>query len=356
MENLPTTDPRARRTARSTLCSGRQRIAGRGLVHPGPPIPFSRPVGYTAGMNADPKPRRRWFHPRLNWLLFPPFIVEGFLLLSVHFGWFGFDKRTGEAAVIALATVIVSMLPISVCIVARLTCIVARFTGRRRFQYSLRSLMLVMLLACIGMSCVSAWMHRVRRQKLAVEAIKELGGQVEYDLTWRPEWFRSVLGKDAVATVVGVTFPDVFASSETDAGLKHLKGLQQLQKLNLDSTQVTDAGLEHLKRLPKLRVLNLCRTLVSDAGLEHLKGLTHLQDLNLRHTRVTDAGLEHLEGLTQLQQLNLWNTNVTDAGLECLKRVKQLHRLVLVDTKVTDEGVKRLQQALPNCQIYQHWP
>ena len=33
----------------------------------------------------------------------------------------------------------------------------------------------------------------------------------------------------------------------TDAGLEHLKGMKQLQKLDLYGTRVTDAGLEHLK-------------------------------------------------------------------------------------------------------------
>jgi Leucine-rich repeat (LRR) protein len=61
--------------------------------------------------------------------------------------------------------------------------------------------------------------------------------------------------------------------------------------------------------------------------LENLQGLTQLSILWLDHTAVTDAGLEHLKGLTQLQTLDLSGTNVTD------------------------EGVKKLQQALPKCQI-----
>lgn len=42
---------------------------------------------------------------------------------------------------------------------------------------------------------------------------------------------------------------------------------------------------------------------------------------------MTDAGLLHLQGLSQLQVLQLYNT------------------------QVTRQGVKKLQQALPNCEI-----
>ena len=45
---------------------------------------------------------------------------------------------------------------------------------------------------------------------------------------------------------------------------------------------------------------------MTDAGLEHLKGLTNLQWLDLGGISwVTDAGLEHLKGLTNLQSLDL---------------------------------------------------
>jgi len=41
--------------------------------------------------------------------------------------------------------------------------------------------------------------------------------------------------------------------------------------------------------------LNLCHTKVTDGGLEHLKGLTQLQQLNVIGTSVTDAGAKSLE-------------------------------------------------------------
>ena len=49
--------------------------------------------------------------------------------------------------------------------------------------------------------------------------------------------------------------------------------------------------------------------------------------------------------------LLLGDTQVTDAGLVHLQRLTQLRWLLLHNTKVTDEGVRKLQQALPDCQI-----
>ena len=41
----------------------------------------------------------------------------------------------------------------------------------------------------------------------------------------------------------------------------------------------------------------------------------------------------------------------TDNELERVKRLTQLRVLLLPRTRVTDEGVKKLQEALPNCDI-----
>ena len=107
-------------------------------------------------------------------------------------------------------------------------------------------------------------------------------------------------------------------------GLQHLKGLPQLQRLDLVGTTVSDAGLEHIEGLAQLQSLYLGDTKVSDAGLQHLKGLTQLKLLGLNETRVSDAGLEHLKGLTQLQSLYLGHTKVSDPGLRHLKGLRQL--------------------------------
>ena len=128
----------------------------------------------------------------------------------------------------------------------------------------------------------------------------------------------------------------------TDAGLKELAGLNQLQELDLYRTKVTDAGLKELAALTQLRTLDLSETAVTDAGLKELAALTQLRTLDLSETAVTGAGLKGLAGLTQLRTLNLWNTEVTDAGLKELAALTQLRTLDLRNTKMTDAGLKEL--------------
>ena len=61
--------------------------------------------------------------------------------------------------------------------------------------------------------------------------------------------------------------------------------------------------------------------------------------------------MEHLKGLTQLHHLSLSLTPVTDTELEHVKELTQLEVFFLDGTKVTDTGVRKLQRALPNCEI-----
>lgn len=180
-------------------------------------------------------------------------------------------------------------------------------------QFGLRSLFLVMLLACLGMSWIGVKMQRARKQREAVEAILRLGGEVVYDYEVvdgsrgmiqggpleqihgaqpsSPKWLRSLLGDYFFTDVVRVT---------------------------LHRPRLTDADLQHVKG--------------------HLEALTHLQELWLLDTRMTDAGLEHLKGLTQLHWLTVEDGCGDYGGYS-------------TPTPATNEGRKRVQQALPNCNI-----
>jgi Leucine-rich repeat (LRR) protein len=144
----------------------------------------------------------------------------------------------------------------------------------------------------------------------------------------------------------------------TDSGLQNLKGLTQLRKLNLSCTPITDAGLEYLEGMTDLRELDLTACWkITDAGLRHLKELRKLDKLSLADVeKVTDAGLEHLTALPNLQTLNLRGTAITDAGLARLSALKTLKELDVAETKVTYAGVRKLQQTATECKVFGHLP
>jgi hypothetical protein len=250
------------------------------------------------------QPKLRWYQPTPGRLLLVLLAVEAVLLLSERCQWFAFNEKKGWTVLIAIASIVVG-------IVLMLLWFVLALLVHWRFQYSLRTLLLLVAVVAILCSWLATETQQARNQSEAVKAIRRLGGEVvrdcdthDYSLTStppEPEWLRELLGGDFFENVVIVY---------------------------INAPQATDADLEHVR------------------------GLTHLQCLYVVRMQVTDAGLKYLEELRELQELHLDNAQVTDLGLEYLKGATQLERLHIAGTHVTDEGVKELQLALPNCEIY----
>ena len=110
--------------------------------------------------------------------------------------------------------------------------------------------------------------------------------------------------------------------------LSPLSGLQSLQTLNCNSTQVSD--LSPLSGLQSLQSLYCNSTQVSD--LSPLAGLQSLQTLYCNHTQVSD--LSPLAGHPSLHTLNCAHTQVSD--LSPLAGLPSLHTLDCSDTQVSD--------------------
>ena len=199
------------------------------------------------------------------------------------------------------------------------------------YQYSLRTLLLFMVLCAFACSWFAVKMQQARRQREAVKAIEEASGIVVYDYELNrppvgspqppgPAWMRKLLGVD------------FFAAAE----LAYLR---------------SDASQEHLKDLPKLKTISLWETQVTDASLKNLIGLSNLGNVVFPPEQITDAGLVHLKGLTNLHRLDLSKSQITDAGLQHLKGWTNLEDLHIDRTQVTAAAAEELQRALPNCKI-----
>ena len=130
----------------------------------------------------------------------------------------------------------------------------------------------------------------------------------------------------------------------TDAGMAHLGGLTRLRELSIsESPRLTGKGLAHLSGVRQLKDLRLLDTSVDDAGLYHLRNLNQLEGLILFRSRVVGSGFQHLSGLNQLKRLEITESPFTDIGLRHIAAFKRLESLFLNETRVGDDGVQYLE-------------
>jgi Leucine-rich repeat (LRR) protein len=145
---------------------------------------------------------------------------------------------------------------------------------RRFFQFSLRSLLVVMLVVCVTL----AWkVEKAKKQREAVAWVQESGGSVSYDYEFDdarkrvpnpqppgPKWLRELVGIDYFDDVVQVRQDKLPHNDITP-----LAGLTSLVWLDLRGTQVSD--VTPLAGLTTLNILSLQKTQVSEEDYKKLQ-------------------------------------------------------------------------------------
>ncbi len=223
--------------------------------------------------------------------------------------------------------------------------------GKRRwYQYSLRTLMIVVTLFAVACSWFAVKLQQAKRQKYAALAIMELGGFVgyEYEMTSSRvrlrgatpalAWLRGILGDDFFNAVIYVNLSGKNISADYKG---RIAVLDNSTDMDVSAGNKVQIGAH---RIPKIMS-------ISDIDLECLRDLEGLQYLDLSGTEITDEGMKNLKGLHQLQFLSLDGAQITDVSLEYLKRLKQLKNLNVANTRITSEGLEELKNALPKAKI-----
>ena len=338
---------------------------------------------------------RAWTRPRNvagialcpAWLVFGSLAVTGLLFLSERWRWFPFNEHKGWTVLVAVAGV-------GVVLLAMLLWWLVALVFRWRFQFGIRTLLVLTVAVALPCSWVATEIREAKRHDEAVYLITKLGGSVLFDYQLdasnnlingaRPPataWLRSCMG-DGFFMCAGKVSIDgpltdeswkplesltelrslwLDSTDTTDEDLAHLKGSINLRSLSLlgqhGTSKISGEGLHHVKNLPQLEELCLCNAPITDAGLTQLGNLTQLKVVHLSNwasrwpsdqpPRVTDAGLRHLGKLTKLESLNLTGdgingTLMTDTSLEHLKELTALRSLVLTWTDVTHSGLRHL--------------
>ena len=122
-------------------------------------------------MDATTETRPRWFRLTPGRFVLALLAVEVLLWLSERFGWLGWHK--GYAVLTCVAVVGGAMLLMLVWFAMALVF-------RRRFQFNLRSLLVLVVVVALPCSWLAVRMQQARRQIEAADAIDKLGGRVFY--------------------------------------------------------------------------------------------------------------------------------------------------------------------------------
>ena len=116
----------------------------------------------------------------------------------------------------------------------------------------------------------------------------------------------------------------------------------------VESTPLSDQDLALIRDVPGLRVLQLdhADNKLTDAGMKEIAKLPQLEHLRIRGGSIGDDGLKALAKMPNLKALNLPQGRFTDAGLAQLKELPKLEMLRIGSPKVCVVTICRMPRAV----------
>ncbi len=146
---------------------------------------------------------------------------------------------------------------------------------RRWYQYTLRTLLAVMLLCALACSWYADRVEQARRQGEAVRLLGEgefaiydyqfdaVGDMLEDAKPATPQWLQDWWGTDFFHRVVVIHV-------NRRESLQRVGKLRWLEELYV-SCETTDADLVHFQGLKRLKRLDLCRSRITEEGAKELQ-------------------------------------------------------------------------------------
>ena len=116
---------------------------------------------------------------------------------------------------------------------------------RRWFQFSLRTLLVVVTLVAGLLVAWRVYVEPYRRQRETMTLIKELGGSYETE-PGGPAWMRDWFGAD---NFQNITLVDVAECDDPEKYLEQVVSLRRLQTLGVGGLNFTDEQMDRLKAL-----------------------------------------------------------------------------------------------------------
>jgi len=239
---------------------------------------------------------------------------------------------------------------------------------RRRtcsLRYSLRTLLVVIVVSAIGLAFLNARRREASVQRRNVATIRQAGGVAlySYQVKWNESdlcieetgndvpqvqgWLLDMLGVDFFCHVVDVSVSTPqktakgVAASSSDV-VEAVMDFRSLKRLELNSCPLPVGSLRRVSELPQLRELVLWGCEFDELELVHLGECPRLQVLTIRYSVLSAEGAKHLAAIKNLQQLDIAGTDVGDAALLEILKNRSLKAITLTGTSVTNECLNAL--------------
>ena len=304
------------------------------------------------------KARRRWFRLTPDRVLVAFLALEGFLLLSEQFAWFAFNRHKGYTVLIAVASVGVAMLLI-------LLWFLAALIFRWRFQYSIRSLLLVTVVVASPCSWMAVQRETAQKQRAVVEELRTAGEWVSYDYQFdsngdlipnaeppAPAWIRRLVGDDFFADPTMVQF---ITEPLPEKLLPTIGQLPSLTWVDLSELSAASEPFKAISTLPHLTFLELDGTIDFHdlAQIPPMPSVTVLRLREMGERPVPDSACALIaEKFPCLEELEIGrgptddNSQPSDKGLAAIRKLPRLKCLTITDTAgITYAGVANFSQS-----------
>jgi hypothetical protein len=138
---------------------------------------------------------------------------------------------------------------------------------------------------------------------------------------------------------------NLIKAKTTDAGLKTVAGIPQMENIILKGEGVTDAGMKALASSPALETVVLFDLKnVTDAGIKELAALPKLKTLNVSNCTFNGSAFEGFAGSKTLEAVELSSDkNLTDDGIKHLAKVNLNNlKITFCGDKVTAAGIRAI--------------
>jgi hypothetical protein len=207
----------------------------------------------------------------------------------------------------------------------------------RGCQFSLRTMLLGVLLISVVLAVVAPFVRFVGTQRRFYGLVEQVGNDIASLELRRPADVPPDQWKRAVDWTRNLIYQVYFSPIDSDPD-----SLEQLR----------DQLRQKLNGPVDLRTLQWIWEHCENAPRQGAVWAINFRDVRLLTKEpITDDDIPYLWSLDRCVYLVLDNTLVTDEGLKHLMGRQNLKYLSFRNTRVTDDGLQRLQQTLPGCRI-----